>query len=839
MNRKEQLLASMKQGAYVITPNNRLSSELLTDFAKAFPQQIHKKPHCLPYGAFLINAFQQLCHEQSQATHPLLLTPHQTRHLWHQVLSTTEATVSRGLMNAVEEAWVRCNLWLQDIHHPAFGYTHQTRQFQHWALQFTHELQHRHAITESQLAVYLTSQNANFNATQIIWACFDDFTPQQKQLQHYLAAQNAQSDYFDLEEKTANIYQYGAQNEEDEYTQLFHWIKERLAQGNTRIGVVIPDLEKKSSFLQRKLQHHLSSEEFNISLGKPLADLPMVAHALSWLSLDGQTLNIHQARLLLSSPYLASSQSELLARAYVMENSFCLRELNFSQAAFVGELTTKAPKLAKLLQSIVSYPEEASVQTWITLFHQRLKNLGFPGEATLNSANYQCYQRLLLLFDEYKQLALITPSLNRGDALAAFKQLADSTIFQPQKMATPVQILGLLEASGCAFDSLWVTGLTDQCLPQSVKLSAFIPLSLQRDGLMPHADPARELYLAEKTISRLKNASSFSVFSYPRLVEDKPNMVSPLVSDLTDYQPIRLDVVSLTSALETVVEEYSLPFIGPEKISGGTAILANQAKCPFRAFAAHRLHVRNGLETSDGPDAKERGQLIHKVLELLWATLKSQKNLLQLEENALNQYIESAINTALEPIIQQRKYSFSPIIQEVELERLKQLVQASLDWERQRPAFEIEALEQEFKINLADMTFRVRVDRLDITENGQKWVIDYKTSLPQSLPWNEERPKEPQLLLYALLDDAINTLLFTQLKAGHLTPKGLSEEDLTTPGISSLKKGQTWTELRQYWHDQLNELAHEFIQGHCKPQPSSPSICQQCDYQNLCRFKVS
>ncbi|WP_232505454.1 PD-(D/E)XK nuclease family protein [Legionella clemsonensis] len=831
---KEQLLALMREGASIITPNNRLSGELLQEFARAFPNQIHKKPYCLPYNAFLMNAFQQLIHQHPHRSHPLLLTTQQASYLWQKILSATETTVSRGLLNAVEDAWTRGHLWLLDFQHPLFEYSHQTRQFQQWAQQFTHELYRLHAITDPQLATYLSAQQTNFATHTIVWVCFDDFTPQQKHLQQYLTAQNCLQYYFDLEERTANLYQYAAKNESDEYEQLLHWIKKRLAKGETRIAVVVPDLEMKFSWLQRKLQEHLPTNQFNISLGKPLAHYPLVAHALAWLGLE-ETFNLHQARLLLSSPYLAFSQTELIARAQVMENSSCLRELNFSQAIFVRELTIKAPKLAKMLQDVVIYPEEASVQTWIMLFQQRLETLGFPGENVLNSANYQCYQRLLLLFDEYKQLALITPHMTKSQALTALKQLAESTIFQPQKPVAPVQILGLLEASGCTFDSLWATGFTDECLPQSVKFSAFIPISLQKENLMPHADAAREFSLAEKTMTRLKNASLSAVFSYPRLIDDKPNLASPLIGNLEPYTAI-LPEAPLESKLISFTETYSLPFISLEKVTGGTTILANQAKCPFRAFAAHRLHAKGQFEVSDGPDARERGQIIHKVLELLWKMIKNQRKLLQLSQEELRSQIELAIHTALQPIVQQRSHSFPPIIQEVELERLQQLVQASLDWERQRPPFDVEAIEQDFIIHLADMEFRIRIDRLDKMENGQKWVIDYKTSLPQNLPWNEERPKEPQLLIYALLDENINTLLFTQLKAGQLTPKGLSEENLALAGISFLKKGQTWAELRQHWHNQLNELAHEFMQGHCPPTPSSPTVCQQCDYQNLCRF---
>ena len=290
------------------------------------------------------------------------------------------------------------------------------------------------------------------------------------------------------------------------------------------------------------------------------------------------------------------------------------------------------------------------------------------------------------------------------------------------------------------------------------------------------------------------------------------------------------------SPLITQEELYHVPLGSEELVSGGTALLANQAKCPFKAFAEHRLKAKPLQMTADGLDHKEKGQLIHKVMELLWTNLTSQERLLHCTESELDQLIEQTINTALVPVKQSHPDSFPNLIQEVEYIRLKRLVQASLEWEKTRPSFVITAIEQTYSVNLAGLDFRVRVDRLDQVAN-QKWVIDYKSTLPTSKPWNEERPKEPQLLLYALLDEEINTLLLLQLKTGKIICSGFSEEKQGIHGITSLKKEETWAECRKNWKEQLNLLAEEFQNGHCPPQPLSSSLCQQCSFQNLCRFQ--
>ena len=134
------------------------------------------------------------------------------------------------------------------------------------------------------------------------------------------------------------------------------------------------------------------------------------------------------------------------------------------------------------------------------------------------------------------------------------------------------------------------------------------------------------------------------------------------------------------------------------------------------------------------------------------------------------------------------------------------------------------------------MALQIRVDRLDYgLEQANQIVIDYKTSLPTTKPWLEERPEAPQLLLYALLDPKINTLIFIQLKAGRITLQGLSAVPCEEPGMQTLRDNESWTMYRQHWEQQLTLLAAEIQQGHCEPKPKRSSLCQQCAFPSLCR----
>ena len=792
--------------------------------------------HCLPYQAYLHSLFKKARHLYANVTHPIVLGSQQQRYLWRQVLTQSSECFNDGLLSKVQDAWTRCQHWQIAIDHPAFAQTPQTRLFQQWQQQLQHQLNALGAITEEQLASHLLTYPDLFNSNpSCIWVCFDDYTPQQRTLHQAMIAAGTPQYQYDLADQPSVTHQYPAKDSQDEYLQMVQWVTDKLATGEQRIALVVPDLQAQSSRLQRLLERHFAPNQFNLSLGQPLIDYPLVAHALHWLRLDKQPISNHQARLLLHSPYLAGSKTEFNARSEVMQDSTVLQETNLSLSALIQALSSQAPQLTEVLNHLSDYPAVASPAEWIGLFKNRLLELGFPGEYPLHSSSYQCFQRFITLLDELLPLSVITTEMNQTQALDALHDLAKSTIFQAQKSTTPVQVLGLLEASGCNFDSLWMSGLTDQCLPQKTNLSAFIPLDLQREHHMPHAVADKELQLAKQLLQRLQNGCNNSVFSYPRLSGDSPNLPSPLIRHLPELTLINKSPQGSSFCLIERSEDYLLPLTPTEPVRGGAALLANQAKCPFRAFAAHRLHAKPTPKVTDGPDASERGQLIHKILDLLWQGLGSQQHLLLLTPDELHQQIENAILSALAPLIDEGSHSFSPLIQDVEIARLHRLINASLDWEKQRPSFVVDALEQSFTIQLAGIDFHLRVDRLDKIASDKKWVIDYKSSLPLNKPWNEERPEAPQLLLYALLDNDINGLLFVQLKAGRITCSGLSEDDVPVRGVSALKKGETWSDLQQQWHQQLTQLATEFRIGHCPPTPNRLSTCQYCDFPNLCR----
>ena len=675
------VLNKLEQQVTVITPNNRLAKTLIEDYLQQTHLSVLEKPSCLSYDTFLQHLYHNLLHHHPHVNHPVLLTKQQTLYLWQQQMTQTDSSINQGLIHEAYQAWSRCQLWQINRQHPEFDMTQQTQQFVIWSKLFEHQLQQMNVITNEMIVPYLLSKPAAALPNTIIWFCFDETTPQQQALQQFFATNQVQNETLDLAVHSSTQQILAAPDDNEEIQSLIQWLQSQLRNPDKvpRIGVIVPDLNQKASQLHRVLSQHFPKEVVNISLGNNLMDYPIIAHAMHFLRLGPKPLTKEEACLLLHSPFIFGAIDEFIARSQFLQDSPLLQERMIDHHIVITALAKQAPLLAERLTTLSHYPRQASPQIWANLFQTRLGLLGFPGERPLDSSNYQCYQRLLQLFDEFKQLTLLTDSMTDKEAIQTFQALATNTIFQPEKIASaPIQILGLLEAAGCQFDAIWISGLTDECLPQKTKFSAFIPIALQKKYGLPYTSPEKEYQLANMTLSRFKQAASQIILSYAKHTDDKANLPSPLIQDLTATLVLDVNSTSIQQQIKQtrpVEETYIIP-LAHLPHQGSTALLSNQAKCPFRAFAAHRLHLKPKPETNDGPNARERGTLIHRIMEIFWSQIGTQQVLLALDETTLAQSIDHAIEEAIKPLQQLRRHSFTRLIQQVEKKRLTQLVQA-------------------------------------------------------------------------------------------------------------------------------------------------------------------
>jgi len=139
---------------------------------------------------------------------------------------------------------------------------------------------------------------------------------------------------------------------------------------------------------------------------------------------------------------------------------------------------------------------------------------------------------------------------------------------------------------------------------------------------MPLASAEKELALAKRLTERFCHCANQVVFSHSEIDGDKKLQASALIESLPFIEASALAGAGRLSSddmylhdspvvLEHFADNNAMPIVAPEEVRGGTQILKDQAACPFRAFAKHRLAARVSEDAVAGLSAATRGSLIH------------------------------------------------------------------------------------------------------------------------------------------------------------------------------------------------------------------------------------
>jgi len=741
-------------------------------------------------------------------------------------------------------------------------------------------------------------------------AGFDIVTPQQQVFFGECAVLGASIQTVQLGENQAPAESCRVEfsTEEDELRGCASWARQRLQTNPAhRIAIVVPDLRGKRSGFARALTDALmpghrgglvdasgsAADGFNISLGCALSDYALVHDAIALIAFSQKrALPIVEVSALLRSPFIAGAEIEIGPRATldgalrkvlgVEISLFGLqRKLKLSSEAALNRAAIGCPRLLKIIDRVASNEEspagaksernaasrKPSPRDWSRHFGQLLSAWGFPGDAPLSSSDYQVLEKFRDALSQLAALELVQPRMRIDEAINHLRRIVADTVFQPeaaQEVSAPILVLGVLESAGQSFDALWVTGLSEDAWPLAVRPNPFIPASLQRAAGVPEASADASLALDKRITQSWRQAAPEVIFSHARAGSDKNasdqvRKASALIRDVEVRELAALietgEVTALAAALlangqlEPVPDTPLSPLPTPVKISGGATVMRDQAACAFRAFARHRLGARALEMPATGPDAADRGTLLHRVLSLVWTRLKTLADLLALDEAATAALATEVIGVAMEEARSKGLDSLTGRFAEIEGARLKRLVVEWLNYERERGPFAVVACEQAHDVTLAGLSMRLRLDRLDQLQDGTHALIDYKTGNAKVADWLGERMDEPQLPLYfQTSEQAVTVLAFARVKRGIRGKvfgfEGVSVVGDLLPDVLPIeqkagmeKKGYvSWDVLTAEWERSLHALATDFIGGANQVDPKNGALtCAQCDLQSLCR----
>lgn len=854
-----RLAGGRAAGISVVTPNRRLAQELAREFDAFQIAQglaVWEDADILPFGAFTERLYEDALYSEIAPAPPPLLTPEQEQEVWSAAIGesrwSSELLAQAQTAQDCAGAWRLAHAWRIEGALGVFPGNEDAEAFAQWSKAYLARTPGDiDAARLPDALVRLLGERALRKPKVLVAYAFDILPPQTEDFFRACGAAGVELRSCAPARRNSNPVCIPCASAREELEAAAKWARVRLEAGGKRIGVVVPDLGRRRKEVTRVFSRVMrpgcnlpgaksQPMPFNVSIGAPLGDYPLVHAALCILGSSAGEIPFETLSALLRSPFVGEAESEMAQRARL-------------DAKLRGELPARVtlrmlvaraapcPALRARLEALLNHASThlsatRSAHEWAQHFTGFLDGAGFPGERALDSDEFQTRARFNETLAAFARLGRVAKQMTFPDALARLKRLCAAALFQPESADAPVQVLGVLESAGLEFDHLWVSGLTDDAWPLQARPHPFLPVALQKKAGIPQASAEGSLALDRRITEGWMAAAGEVVFSHPLRAEDRELLPSPLIfavppisavpggtAESRENQNYR-DVIFKERGVETIPDGKA-PAIADKRVRGGTRVLADHAACPFRAFARHRLGAEALDAAAEGPDAMLRGQLLHTLMAKLWGEIGGSRSL----HEDLAPAIERAAAAAVSDARLEGRFAA------LERERLARLAREWLQVERRRGEFEVVAIEQKVALQIGGVSLSGRIDRMDRLADGSHLLVDYKTGRQLSPRlWMGPRPDEPQLPLYAVAaQEDISAVAFAKLRHGEMRYMGFARAGGELPG---LKRYQDWNSLLAGWRAELDSLARSFAAGDARVDPKRGlQTCRNCDLHPLCR----
>lgn len=830
---------------------------------------------------------------------PALLDPYAEGLLWEKVIATALTDAAplfdiQGMAASAAEAHALSCIW--NIRSGDLQLSDEAQLFAGWQAEFEKSCQAAGWLDPARLHWQLIGLiEAGYFAlpAAICLAGFDRYTPLEQRLmaaltQRGVVLENSLENVVDrsIEQKTlvGNQQQVlPCADSTAECVAVAAWAKAHLAANpDCRLGIVAPALAGVRDRLEFMLDDALhpalirpDAAElprcFNFSLGRSLADLPLIRLALDLLALGSGRAKLEQRRL--SALLLAVGWSAAVAEGdgRARLDIALRRDLPYfttlpALIRLAERLAEEAPALCpQSMAALGAFVETMSQATrrmlpgaWARLFGEALQAAGWPGDRELSSHEFQAHRAFGEVVDSFGRFDSLLGPLALHEAVRRLAQLARQRIFQPETRGRPaIQVLGVLESAGLAFDALWVMGMNDDLWPPAPRPNPLLPVELLRAAGAAHASAEVELDFATRVHGRLSLAAPEVIFSCAGADGNRILRPSPLIAGLPLLATAPASVATLAQqaaqaagqACEYLDDAMAPPVGEGEKVSGGSWLLRAQAICPAWAYYQFRLGSEAMDEPVEGLDPAARGTLVHAALEAFWRVTRSSQALAALGDAARQAAILLAVNAALQTYELDRRLTLPVRFRELEAARLAKLLAIWLAVEGKRGVdFEVLACEQVAEVEIEQIRVKMVVDRIDQLADGRQVIIDYKTGAAVDIKnWAAARITEPQLPIYAaLVADEVAAVVFAKVQLDKPGFAGVADEKDILPGVQGVGDEKQkifdpaefpdWIAVVMHWRERLHVVAREVRAGEAGIMFADEKALQYCEVKPLLRL---
>lgn len=819
------------QDALILTPNSPLSQKLRRQ------RLLHMQVCSAPRGKIDV-----LTNWLKESINPVLpiATDSQLAYIWEQLIAEKRDRnnqlnqlnpgflTSRALL-----AWRNLKRWQISYNELENAETGQLISFVDWAQDFEKRLKQA-SLTSLELEVIegLCSANQAKSARVSLYGFIEPVAPLWRAWleQHFDLIEDIA---FDSKAAAASICP--RESPEHELNAALHWVNSTLQENpKAKIAIIDTNLQKNMKACQRLADRLMGNTPKRFSKQVPLSNQGPVQTALALIKLNLREIDLATARLICQSPHWGVFPEAYETRAQ-WDSALCALRLSRIKCADFIALTSdiEAEKTAELLNKTFLDRNRAKQMLpldWADIFQQQLMSLGcFEACADFDWGSFT------VALDEFSALGILSGEIAVAEALRQLNLACNKASAKASSATQGLNFLDTVEAAA-DYSHIWIMGMDSQNWPGTPNPNPLLPVSLQIKHQMPRSNAAAETIMAAKLVERLKQATEEIVFSYAQQSGDLQLSPCSFVSDLPvvevqppqgdiDIDPARLEWLDCSTAPRVPDEE--------REVQAGAGLLKTMASSPFDAFAYWRLNAQPLDEPKIGFDARDRGILVHHLLERVWQELKDSEGLSTHNDEQLRSLCETAADDVLRKYQHRHGWQNQAFVA-MEGKRISELVFAWISVERQRDEFQVNLSEEQLQADIGGLRFKLRLDRLDRLNDGKLLLIDYKTGSNLGVKyWLEMPPPEPQLPLYALtLDQAPDAICFARVHKDGLRFIGIGRESY----VDGIAPVEDWQQLVKAWRDSLEDLAKNYIQGDTRVFGTKPMHGSDDPLTGLHRF---
>lgn len=850
-----------------ITPNSRLKDAIVKKVATE--QMTNGITAIVTPNAMSLHDFITWCWGKlQQSNHPIacknaLLSSSGFFYKWVEIIrsDTDLETILHPteLANHAMNAYRRLKLWeISNFESDSL----EADTFLKWKTQF--EAQTKNFVTVEDatgiIVDALKSRHIQLPPNVCIFS-FDDIPPLHIALFEVIKIQsNVVFDGFSLQGEKAASY-IENRDDSEQLLNMARWAYNKHdTEPTARICIVVPELLSKRMDVLHALDEVFEPQvilpntpryvsPYNVSAGLPLSTQPIIRTALKLLNSGAMKQPIEEVLSLARSFFLGGSVAEADLRS---QFDISVRNLGRKEMSLLDLIGVEfcPPKLSKFIGNFLTSLSKGGttmiMPDWLTRFDTSLAEAGWPGERSLDSEEFQALKQFKDVLQDLCGTYSFSGAMDIHQALFYLNTTVNNSVYSPEGLDTPIQVMGLLEAAGQEFDYFYILDMNMGIVPAAASPNPLIPYQLQIDHKMPHADSNRELQFFETVLKRFELTSKAVLYSYCRLRNDAELMPSFFVKGnaepLEHYQSQGINYKNqlLNQIPIKRVFDSPAPLKSTESVKGGVSIINKQAECPFKNFADNRLKSKAFPVIQSGLPSNIKGDLLHETLAMFWKKHRTQDALKAMKTPELISEISQFADKAFTAITRTVDIDFSLFVLEKEL--LMSTVMNWLKLESERPPFMVENIEETRQLDLGNMTISIRLDRVDAVKQGGSYMakvpFDYKSGKSKSL-LSKGKFQSFQLPIYALTEDEPHGMINAHINKSEAKMIGFTNgldvgQSTFNSKRATVKTDDAFLDTIADCKKQIQLLAQSYIDGTISLTPSI-SACQYCDNNLICR----